>query len=166
MHVRWSTLKDKPVGALEGTRKIGVIGPPIFNAENGTLLGCWVHTGIFSNKVLPWNAVREIDERGVVTASINELVEPSEVIRIEEALKARRPILGQRAIKESGERVGSIVDVSIDPTQGMLSKLHVKGGLGTLDVPRSKIVEVRVDAVVIETEEKVKEPALAEAEPA
>jgi len=159
---------------------VGVVEAPIFNAASGSFLGFWVRQGWLNRKVLPWNAIREIEERepgnkksgeesgAVIISSPEELVATSELVRVQEALKAHCPILGQRAVKESGEYIGRVVDVSVDFAQGMLTTVHVVKGKYAFDVPREKIVEVRRDAVVVEIEEKVKvaEPALAEAEPA
>ena len=175
---KWSELANLPVAALEGTHKVGVVEAPIFNAASGSFLGFWVRQSWLNRKVLPWNAIREMEERepntkkgeaesgAVIVSSADELVAPGDVVRVQEALKAHCPILGQRAVKESGEYIGRVEDVSIDFAQGMLTTVHVVKGKYAFDVPREKIVEVRRDAVVVEIEEKVKvaEPALAEAE--
>ncbi len=191
---KWSELANLPVASLAGTRKVGVVEAPIFNASTGSFLGFWVKLGWLNRKVLPWNAIREIEERdpnrikggvhsgasraesgAVVVSSSDELVAPQDVIRVQEALKARCPILGQRAVNESGEYIGRVKDVSVDFAQGMLTTLHIVKGKFAFDIPREKIVEVRADAVVVEVEEKIKagerataqnEPALAEGEPA
>lgn len=187
MQNKWSELANLPVASLEGTHKVGVIEAPIFNAASGSFLGFWVKLGWLNRKVLPWNAIREIEERepgnkksgeesgssraesgAVIISSPEELVAPSELVRVQEALKAHCPVLGQRAVKESGEYIGRVADVSVDFAQGMLTTVHIVKGKYAFDIPREKIIEVRTDAVVVEIEEKVKatEPALAEAEPA
>lgn len=187
MQNKWSELAHLPVASVAGTHKVGVVEAPIFNAATGSFLGFWVRVGWLNRKVLPWNAIREIEEReqngkkgevesgssraesgAVIVSSPDELVAPSELVRVQEALKAHCPILSQRAVKESGEYIGRVADVSVDFAQGMLTTLHIVKGKYAFDVPREKIVEVRTDAVVVEIEEKVKatEPALAEAEPA
>lgn len=162
MHVRWAELREQPVASIEGTRRVGTVGDPIFNPESGTLLGCWVKTGWLSQRVLPWAAVREIEAHGVVIAGPDELVHPQEVVRIENALKLHAPILGQRVVDESGVRLGSVQDVTIDSGAAMLVKLHTRNQ----DIPRGRIVEVRRDAVVVEATQKVAESALAQAETA
>src|SRR3990172_816069 len=116
MFIEAKKLIGLPVAAMDTQSKIGEIRQILIDPENGRLLGFVVHGGgIFSpKKVLSVTDIRDWDPNGLVTSSIENLVEPKEIVRIKEVLDKKIFLIGMRAKTESGKSLGVIEDLLID----------------------------------------------------
>jgi len=139
-----------PVAAVDTESKIGEISQILIEPENGTLLGFLVKAGgIFAaKKVLSVVDVRDWDPNGLVTESIDNLVPPSEIVRIKEVLDKNIILIGMPAKTESGKSLGSVEDLLIDTDTSCVVKYYLKDLLGNARVLSSDKV-IKIDKAVI-----------------
>lgn len=121
-----------PVAALDSGSKIGEIKEIVVDPQNGTLLGFLVQEGgIFSSKkALAIVDVRDWDPKGIVTESVENLVDPSEIVRLKEVLAKKIQLLGMSAKTESQKNLGEIKNFLVDSNSQSVVKYYLKDLLG------------------------------------
>ena len=139
-----------PVAAIDVGSRIGEVAQILIEPENGTLLGFLVKSGgIFSaKKVLSAVDIRDWDPNGLVTESIDNLVPPSEIVRIKEVLDKNIILIGMAAKTESGKSLGSVEDLLIDTDTNSVAKYYLKDLLGNSRVLTADNV-VKIDKTII-----------------
>jgi len=132
MFIEAKKLIGMPVAAVDTQSKIGEIRDIIVDPENGNLLGFLVSEGgiLSKKKVLSAVDIREWDPNGVVTESIDNLVVPSEIVRINDIIKKKIFLIGMPAKTESGKSLGSVEDLLIDTDTSSVVKYYLKDLLG------------------------------------
>lgn len=156
MMIEATKLINLPLGALDTESKIGEIREILVDPENGRILGFLVQPqssyfggSIFSpKKALSIVDVREWDPKGLVTASIENLVNPNEIIRIKDVLQKNIILIGMKAKTESGKGLGSVEDLLIDTDTESVAKYYLKDLLGEKRVLTSDKV-VKIDKVIV-----------------
>jgi len=165
MFIEAKKLIGLPVAAQDVQAKIGAIRQIIVNPDNGNLLGFLVSAGgpaswrIFApQKVLSVNDIREWDSKAIITESIDNLVEASEIIRIKEILDKKIILLGMRAKTESGQGLGIVEDLLIDTDNQCVEKYYLKDLLGDARIfPSNKVI--KIDKVITFSDDVVEPPA-------
>ncbi|OGD57184.1 hypothetical protein A2V71_02065 [Candidatus Berkelbacteria bacterium RBG_13_40_8] len=145
MFIEAKKLMGMPVAAMDTQSKIGEIREIIVDPENGRLLGFLIKEGgIFSsNKVLSAVDIREWDPNGIVTESVENLVPPQEIIRINDILKQKIFLIGMPAKTESGKSLGNVEDLLIDADASCVAKYYLKDLLGNSRVlTADKVVKI------------------------
>lgn len=139
-----------PVAAMDTQAKIGTIKTLIINPEDGKLAGIIVATGaIFSkDQVLAATDIIEFDKTGIVTKSEENLVDIKEIVRIDNLLKKKIPIIGQKAITKAKKYLGKINDFLVDSELLAVAKFYVHSLLNEKILPAEKVVEITSQAVV------------------
>lgn len=132
MFIEAKKLIGLPVAALDAQSKIGEIREILVDPENGRLLGFLIQGGgIFAaKKVLSIVDVREWDPKAIVTESIENIVEPNEIVRIKEVLVKNIILMGMKAKTESGQSLGEVDDLLIDTETQSVVKYYLKDLLG------------------------------------
>ena len=143
-----------PIAAVDVESKIGEITQLLIEPENGSLLGFLIKSdGFFSaQKVLSAVDIREWDPNGLVTESIENLVDPNEIVRIKEVLDKNIILIGMSAKTESGKRLGVVEDLLIDTDTNSVAKYYLKDLLGKSRVLTSDKVS-RIDKAIIFTDD-------------
>jgi len=145
MFIEAKKLIGLPVAAVDTQSKVGEIRQVLIDPENGHLMGFLVKEGgIFSStKVLSDIDIADWDPNGLVTETIDNLVPPSEIVRINEILKKKIFLIGMPAKTESGKSLGSVEDLLIDTDTSSVAKYYLKDILGNSRVlSADKVIKI------------------------
>ena len=150
MFIEARKLIGLPVASLDTQSKIGQIRQILIDPENGHLLGFQVATGglLSPKKILSVIDIRDWDPNGIVTSSIDNLVDVQEIVRIKEILAKKINLLGMKARTESGKSLGSVEDLLIDTDGQGVAKYYLKDLLGDARVFGSEKV-IRIDKAIV-----------------
>ena len=159
MFIEAKKLIGLPVAATDTQSKVGEIRQILVDSSNGNLLGFLVSSGgIFSpKKVLSMSDIRDWDPAGLVTDSIENLVEPKEIIRIKEVLDKKINLLGIKAKTESGKSLGIVEDLLIDTDGQCVAKYYLKDILGKARVLSTDKV-IKIDKQIVFSDDIVAVP--------
>jgi len=134
-----------PVAAIDAERKIGEVKEIIVDPETGKLHGFLVKTGrVFSHTLaLSIVDIKEWDPNGLVTSSVENLVEPSEIYRIKDVLDKNQLILNMHAQTESNKSLGLCENFLIDTVTESVVKFYLKDILGKTRIfPHDALVKI------------------------
>lgn len=150
MFIEARKLIGLPVAAMDTQSKIGEIRQILVDPENGRLLGFEIATGGILNpkKILATTDIRDWDPNGIVTASIDNLVESKEVVRIKEVLDRKIFLIGMKAKTESGKGLGMVEDLLIDTDTECVAKYYLKDLLGKARILTADKV-IKIDRQII-----------------
>lgn len=121
-----------PVAAIDTETKIGEIAQIVIDPENGRILGFLIKTGGILSPTLALSIVdiKEWDPNGIVTESLDNLVNPDEIVRIKNVLDKKIDFLKMSAKTESGKGLGMVEDLLIDTDTEIVAKYYLKDILG------------------------------------
>jgi uncharacterized protein YrrD len=167
MFIEAKKLIGLPVAAEDTQSKVGEIRQIIVDPENGNLLGFIVSRGgIFSpKKVLSISDIRDWDPAGLVTGSIDNIVNAEEIVRVKEVINKKIFLLGMSAKTESGKGLGVVEDLLIDTDGQCVAKYYLKDLLGNSRIFLSDKV-AKIDKAIIFTDDVAEPPAGAAGVPA
>lgn len=150
MFIQASKLINLPIGALDTQSRVARLVDIITNPEDGDILGFLAKpAGLLSKfKVISKNEVVEIDARGLVIQSEETMVEPREIVRINEALNKNTKILGALAVTENGKSLGRIYDFLIDQSTLAIYKIYIRGTWEDRILPFDKVVKIEKGRVI------------------
>jgi len=107
------------------------------------------------------SSIREYSRYGMVIDSIDELVEPDDVIKIANVLKLNFNLVGLKVETKKGSKLGKVSDYIVTNDNFTVQQIIVKRPLiksfmdPELTIPRKEIVEVTDYKIIIKDEEKV-----------
>ncbi len=158
MFIEANKLINLPIAALDTQSKIGQIQEIIIDPENGHILGFLVKIeGILSkSKALSIVDIREWDKNGIVTDTLENLVDPAEIIRLKTLIDKKIILIGMKTETESGKNLGKVEDLLIDTDTQRVAKYYLKDLLGQTKILTSDKV-IRIDKKIIFTDD-VTEP--------
>lgn len=145
MMIEAKKLIGLPVAAIDSESKIGETKEIVVDPETGKLLGFLVKTGnVFSHTLaLSTSDIKEWDPNGLVTESLENLVEPMEIIRIKDVLDKNQLILNMHAQTESGKSLGVCENFLIDTETESIIKFYLKDILGKSRIfPADALVKI------------------------
>jgi len=108
--------------------------------------------GLFSPKrVISAVDVRDWDPNGIVTATIDNLVEKDEIVRIKEVIDQKIDLFGMKAKTKSGKRLGTIEDFLIDTTATCVMKYYLKDLVsGSRVFSADKVIKIEKNTIIFE----------------
>jgi len=121
--------------------------------------------------ILNVSDIREIGEMGVIVDSADVLMSPEDLVRLQEVLNYNFALDNKYVITESGDKIGTVINYTLDSTTLYVVKLQVRPGLWQswttteLVIDRSQIVQVTDDEVVVKDAHVKDEKRVAAAKP-
>ena len=119
--------------------------------------------------ILDVRSVREYSQMGMVVDSIEDLVAPGDVIKIEKILKLNFNLVGLKVETKKGTKLGRMVDFTVTDNDFMVQQIIVKRPAmkalidPELVISRKEIVEVNDYKIIVKDEEKtIREKAVKE----
>ena len=121
-----SSLIDTPVQSLRTGETVASVITPIVSPETLNIIGLFCETTI-NNEVLVlyFDDIRELGPLGIIIDDVEQLVEPSDIIRIQKIVDSGFEILSAKVQTETGRSVGKVDDVTFDDTVFAVNKLYV-----------------------------------------
>lgn len=136
----------------DSSRPVAVVKDLVMDPDRGVTIAFVLN----QNKQLVVSPMDVISFKHVMKInSADNIVEASEILRVSEVLKSRRPISGAKVFTKSGEYIGKVFDFSIDAKTYDLNKIFVaKDILGlfrynSLIIPAKNIVEVKSYKIIV-----------------
>lgn len=145
MFIQARKLIGLPIAAVDASSKVGEIANIVIDPVNGQVLGFLIKTGgIFSPAMaLSIVDVREWDPNGLVTSSIDNLINPNEIVRIKTIISNKIDLLKMSAKTESGKSLGQVEDLLINTDTTSVAKYYLKDLLGNSRVlPADKVIKI------------------------
>jgi len=152
------SLLNRPVLSLQTGGQVATTTAPIINPNNLKIEGFFCQD-MFDRKktvVLLYQDIRETMPQGFAVNSHDVLVEPGELVRLQEMIDLRFAIVGKQVVTTNKEKVGKVVDYATDTASMYVQKLYLAQSLlknltgGNIGVDRSQIVEITDRRIIIQ----------------
>jgi sporulation protein YlmC with PRC-barrel domain len=110
--------------------------------------------------------IRELSDIGMIIDSSDEFVGISDVIKLQDIYEQHFVLEGKQVTDEKGEKIGKIIDYTIDSNSFIVQQLNVKRPLlksfndDELLVHRSQILEINDQSIVIKSKASHPKPVL------
>ena len=170
MLILGSKLLDQSILSLQVGGQIASTLEPIIDPSNLKIIAYTLSGPLIDKSpenVLLTNDIREFSRMGFIIDSIDDLVDPNEIIKLKNILKLNFKLIGHRVETVKSKKIGKVIDFTVDSSTFSIYQLVVKRpALKALNDPeltinRSQIVEIDDDKVVIKNEEEtVKAPVV------
>ena len=146
-----SKLFHAPLIAI-GVGKIGEIGDPIINIDNGQLLAFHVLTpGLFSpKKVISLIDIIVFDPKVVIVNSPESIIDPKEVVRIQDSIEKKFTLMKAKAYTQNNNYLGKIEDVVIDSDSNTITKYYIKNILRNRILSSEKVIEIQKNKIIFD----------------
>lgn len=116
-----------PILSIRGGRRISMTVDPILDPHKMKVLGFYAEdraSGV--DKILLLEDIREFSSAGLIVDSEESLVEPSDLVRLEEILDLNFHLLEKRVVTESGKKIGSVENYAMDDTSFRIEKIYAR----------------------------------------
>lgn len=164
MLVSGSKLLGTPVLSMQAGGAIGYLSTPIVDPDSLQIIAFYVDGPMLKNSsatILDEKSIREYSNFGMVIDSIDELVEPEDVIKIKNVLELNFNIIGLKVETKKGSKLGKVSDFTVTSEDYMVQQIIVKRPAlksfldPELTISRKEIVEVTDYKIIVKDEEKV-----------
>lgn len=162
MLVYASRLIGTPIISVQAAGEIAVISDIFIDPDGFKIIAFRVvgATPSRTQDILPVKSIREFSTSGIVIDSVDELVEPSDVIAIQKVIDLHFFLPGLKVETRRGTKLGRVLDFTVTDNDFYVQQIIVKRPLAKsfldpeLTVPRSEIVELTDYKIIVKDEEK------------
>jgi len=165
-----SNLIGRPILCLETKSAVASILDVVCDPDNGRVIAFKIASSFLAKpKIVSCKDIIEIRSDCLIITKESAMVEPKEILKVNDILKKNLKILGNWVRTKSGRWLGKIEDLLIDSSTLALIKIYVKGSvlnigfkpfLGTLRenqiITADNILEVTANAVIVKNDILVK----------
>ncbi|MBR2839841.1 hypothetical protein IKE82_00705 [Candidatus Saccharibacteria bacterium] len=157
-----SHLTGTPILSVQAGGPIGQIVSSIVDPDNLKIIGFYIIGPTIDpdHNILDTKSVREYSNYGMVIDSVDELVAPSDVIRIKQVLDLNFDLLTLKVETKKGSKLGQLIDFTVNSDDFLVQQIIVKRPLvkrfmdSELTISRKEIVEVTDYKIIVRDEEK------------
>ena len=161
-----STLNDIPIMGVQTGSELAQLSTAIIDPATLSIVAYVVSGRLLTHhpSYLRIADIRELSDIGVIIDSIDEFIEPGDVIKIDEIVRLQFALKDMRVRDEKGTNLGKVVDFTIDTGSFYIQQLTVRRPLmrsltdTELLVHRTQIIEINDKAIVVHSQAKVPEP--------
>jgi uncharacterized protein YrrD len=152
------SILNVPIMSLQTGTRLGTSGTPIIDPATLTIMAFFVNGAGGTQQephVLMANDVREVGQMGMIIDAIDDLSPLSDLVRLQEIIALHFDVMGLTVIDEEKNKLGKVVDYSLDPTTFTIHKLYLKPPLlksfqtHTSQISRHQIVEVNNNTIIV-----------------
>lgn len=107
--------------------------------------------------VLYTDDIREVSSLGMIVDGADNIMSPDDLVRLQEVIGFNFKLEGMKVIDESGQKLGKVVNFSVETNTFFIIKIHVQPGLlqalHTIEhiIDRSQIVEINDKTIVVKS---------------
>ncbi len=150
-------LLNRPVLSLRTGTPVALAVAPIINPNNLKIEGfyCRDNRNRKMELVLLEQDIRDILPQGLVINDYDVLVDPSELVRLQDIIGINFALLGKLVVTSEKSKLGKVSDFATDIDSMFIQKLYVTRSMiksltnGELSVDRSQIVEITPKQIVV-----------------
>ncbi len=163
--------ENQPVMSLRGGRRISTTLEPLLNPHKLRVEGLFCEdraSGV--DKILLMEDVREFSDVGLIVDSEENLMDPADLVRLEDIMQMNFTMVGKRLVTQSGKKLGRVEDFAIDDVSYRIEKIYARPtALKTLStndyiISRRQIASVNHDEVIVKDatvkDNKARRPSL------
>jgi len=151
------SLINRPVLSLRTGGLVATTLGPIINPNNLKIEGFYCNDAYERKKtaVLLEQDIRDVIVQGFVVNDHDSLSEPNELVRLKNIMNIRFDLLGKQVVTTTKQRLGKVVDYSVDVDSMFIQKLYVTPSVlknltgGSIGVDRTQIVEIGDKKIII-----------------
>lgn len=153
--VRWEHMKGLPVVSLAEGKEVGKVDSLVIDPDTRSVVWIRIHAGglMGERRLVPVSQVHAIGEHAVTIERESDAQLQAEVPGADELVKAKRPVLGNKVLTETGQHLGEVRDIEIDPANFALTSLYVTPSMEifgrAFHIPADKIRTIGHDAIVV-----------------
>jgi len=154
--VRYEFVKGLPVITMAEGKQVGKIDDLVVDPERKAVSWLRLHSGGMLSGERLWVSTEAVHGVGEDAVTINAEADARAPADAPEALalvKAKRGIIGNKVITESGERLGEVRDYEFNPGTFALTSLSIPPGMGvvgdTLMITGNKVLTIGEDVIVV-----------------
>jgi sporulation protein YlmC with PRC-barrel domain len=136
--------------------KLGKVLDLVFDPDSGKVLGLYCYDPILKkHRVIVPSEIKKYIRSTLLVEGYDSLADPSDMIRLQEALKINAKIVKEKVYTESGQKVGKVTAATINTTSWSLDRLYVGAQLGLknfgteLIIPAAKIVAIESKKIFV-----------------
>ncbi len=164
MLVSANRLIGTPILSMQATAQIATVESAIVDPNSFKIIAFKLGGGVVAKSnayILDVKSIREYSRYGMVIDSVDELVEPDDIIKISEILKLNFDLIGLKVETKKGSKLGKVSDYTVTNDNFSIQQIIVKRPLiksfmdPELTIPRKEIVEITDYKVIVKDEEKV-----------
>jgi len=161
-----STLNNIPIMGVQTGSELAQLSTAIIDPATLSIVAYVVSGRLLTRhpSYLRIADIRELSDIGVIIDSIDEFIEPGDVIKIDEIVRLQFALTDMRVRDEKGTNLGKVVDFTIDTGSFYIQQLTVRRPLmrsltdTELLVHRTQIIEINDKAIVVHSQAKAPEP--------
>ncbi len=150
---------NTPVMSLQTGSELARTNEPIIDPRNLMIAAYQLQGPLLDQdpSLLRIEDIREIGPLGIIIDSVDELITPSDVIKIKEIYEYQFHLLGMRVVDEKKHNIGKVVGYTLEAGNFVIQQLRVKRPLlksfGDTEflVHRSQITKITDDEIVVKT---------------
>ncbi len=134
-----------------GTGKLGELGEPIVDPQNGRLIAFFVSGGIFEpKKIISIGDILMLNPQITIVNNPDSVLPPNEIVRVDQFIKSRIKFLKSKACTKNKTYLGTIEDVVIDTETQSIIKYYIKNIIRDRILPSDLVVEIQPDKIIFE----------------
>jgi sporulation protein YlmC with PRC-barrel domain len=161
MLILGSQLNQTPVMSLQTGTQLAITGDPLVNPANLQILAYKLEdstSGAKQTELIRIADIRELSKLGFIIDSIDEFIQPTDVIKINEIYNLNFNLIDMKVIDQKNAKIGTITDFTIDLNTFTVQQLIVKRPIlksfndPELTIHRSQITAVDDYKITIKTE--------------
>lgn len=152
MLIQASNLLNKAVASLDEKNKIGQVKYIIIDRKALKVLGFLVKDKnlFFKNKFLSDIDILDIDKYAVVTRSYENLIDPQEVVKVKNILKAKFTLFGLKAKNKKNEYLGKVSDFVFDKETLGIIRFYIRGFWQDRIFDISNLIKIKDKEIIFE----------------
>ena len=145
-----------PVMGLRGGRRLSTTLEPLIDPHKMSVVGFYVEdraSGI--DKILLVEDIREISDVGIIVDSEDNLMDASDLVRLEEIIDLHFEVIEKKLVSQSGKKLGKVEDFAIDDVSHRIEKIYARPvaikTLSTNDyiINRRQIASVTQEEIIV-----------------
>ena len=150
------SLINQPVLSLRASAPVAKTLQPIINPNNLKIEGFYVQDNRDKRQLVMLDQdIRDIIAQGFVVNDHDVLVEPAELVRLQDIMRLEFTLIGKQVVTDSKQKIGKVTDFATDTTSMFVQKIYVSQSLfksfsgGNLGIDRTQIVEITSTTIVV-----------------
>lgn len=156
-------LKDRllnvPIMSLQTGGEIARTAAPIIDPRQLKIVAfyCEGHHLDVKPAILHTEDIREIADVGFIVDSADDIMAPTDLVRLQNILDFHFELVGKQVVEENGRKLGKVIDYTLDNQSFYIIKLHVKPGMmqawktTELIIGRTQIREIDETKIIVKS---------------
>lgn len=149
-------LRNRQVLSLRTGSPVATALAPIINPNNLKVEGFYCQDNAEKTQlILLEQDIREIIKNGFVIDDFERLVEPSELVRLQDVLELQFDLIGKQVETLAKEKVGKVSDYAVETETMYIQKIYASQSIfksfsgGQLSIDRTQIQEITPKRIII-----------------